>query len=68
MNDPVWPTPVSRPDAFEQLPGLLRRWEVQRVLATGHHFHTEEAATAVDGSQLFVVYRRRHNSEDNSDE
>jgi len=59
-----WPTPAERPDAFERLPGLYRRWEVQRVLAPGSDFHIEEAGTATDGTQLFAIYRRRHNQEE----
>ena len=64
MSDQPWPTPATRPDAFERLPGLYRRWEVQRVLAPGSDFHIEEAGTAADGTQLFAVYRRRHNQEE----
>ena len=68
MTDPVWPTPVTRPDAFERLPGLYRRWEVQQVLEARHDFHIEGAGTATDGTELFAVYRRRHNQEETRDE
>jgi len=68
MNETAWPTPVTRPDAFERLPGLFRRWEVQQVLEARHDFHIEEAGTATDGTQLFAVYRRRHNQEEMTDE
>ncbi|HHQ42546.1 MAG TPA: hypothetical protein ENK20_09695 [Chromatiales bacterium] len=68
MTEPTWPTPATRPDAFERLPGLYRRWEMQQVLDARHDFHIEEAGTATDGTQLFAVYRRRHNHEEASNE
>ena len=64
MSAQPWPSPAERSDAFERLPGLDRRWEVQRVLAPGSDFHIEEAGTATDGTQLFAIYRRRHNQEE----
>jgi len=64
----VWPTPAIQPDAFERLPGLYRRWEVQRALGAGGDFYIETAGTATDGTQLFAVYRRRHISEEMHDE
>ena len=68
MSDPVWPTPTTRPDAFERMPGLYRRWEAQRVPRLGGACHIEEAGTATDGTQLFAVYRRRHLEEEIDDE
>ncbi|KAA0249823.1 MAG: hypothetical protein EDX89_23540 [Acidobacteria bacterium] len=43
---------------FVRLPGLLRRWEIERVLEAGADFHIEDAGTSPDGSPLFAVYRR----------
>lgn len=40
-----------------RLPGLLRRWEIARVLEPGSNFHIEQAATAPDGTPLYAVYR-----------
>ena len=63
MSDPqTWPTPAEQPDAFLRLPGLFRRWEVEQVLDADHDFHIEEAGTASDGTQLFAVYRREHDT------
>ena len=45
-------------DDFVRLPGLFRRWELERVLETGTDFHLEEAGDASDGTPLFAVYRR----------
>ena len=64
MNDPEGITPATRPDAFERIPGLFRRWELSQVLETGSDFHMEEAGSASDGTQLFAVYRRRTNSQE----
>ena len=68
MSEAACPTPTTRLDAFERLPGLFRRWEVQQVLEAQHEFHIEGAGTATDGTQLFAVYRRRHNQEEMTDE
>jgi len=38
------------------------------VLEARHDFHIEEAGMATDGTQLFAVYRRRHNQEEMTDE
>jgi hypothetical protein len=63
MSDPrTWPTPAEQPDEFLRLPGLFRRWEIEQVLDAGHDFHIEEAGTASDGTQLFAVYRREHDT------
>lgn len=43
---------------FVRIPGLLRRWEIERVLVTGADFHIEDAGTSPDGTLLFAVYRR----------
>jgi hypothetical protein len=56
---------ISSPESFERLPGLLRSWEIERVLEPGADFHIEEAGAARDGTPLFAVYRRgpeRHRS------
>jgi len=42
---------------FVRLPGLLRRWEIERVLAPGADYYIEEAGVARDGTPLFAVYR-----------
>lgn len=62
MSDQPWPTPVTRPDAFERLPGLYRRWEVQRVLVPGSDFHIEEAGTATDGTLVRLLRGRAPDS------
>ena len=56
--------PATRPDEFVRLPGLFRRWEIERVLEAGQDFHIEEAGTASDGTPLFAVYRREPNPND----
>lgn len=42
---------------FVRLPGLLRRWEIERVLEPGADYRVEEAGMARDGTPLFAVYR-----------
>jgi hypothetical protein len=49
---------TTSPESFERLPGLLRSWEIERVLEPGSDFHIEEAGMARDGTLLFAVYRR----------
>lgn len=44
-------------DRFVRLPGLLRRWEIERVLGPGANYHIEEAGVARDGTPLYAVYR-----------
>ncbi len=44
-------------DRFVRLPGLLRRWEIERVLGPGANYHVEEAGVARDGTPLYAVYR-----------
>lgn len=44
-------------DRFVRLPGLLRRWEIERVLGPGANHHIEEAGVARDGTPLYAVYR-----------
>lgn len=61
MSSEPLTTPATHPDEFLRLPGLFRRWEIEQVLDAGHDFHIEEAGTASDGTQLFAVYRREHN-------
>lgn len=48
------PTDLER---FVRLPGLLRRWEIERVLGPGANYHIEEAGVARDGTPLYAVYR-----------
>ena len=43
---------------FLRLPGLFRRWEIERIIEAGPDFHFEEAGTTTDGTPLFAVYRR----------
>ena len=43
-------------------PALFRRWDIEQLLDAGHDFHIEEAGTASDGTQLFAVYRREHDT------
>ena len=45
---------------FLRLPGLFRRWEIERIVEAGPDFHFEEAGTTSDGAELFAVYRRDH--------
>lgn len=42
---------------FVRLPGLFRRWELERVIDEGT-FHIERAGRTSDGAVLFAVYRR----------
>jgi hypothetical protein len=68
MTTTDWPIPATHPDAFERLPGLYRHQEMPQVLPTGRDFHIEEAGMATDGTELFVIYRRRHFTEETSNE
>lgn len=43
---------------FVRIPGLLRRWEIERVLEPGVDVCIEEAGSASDGERLYAVYRR----------
>lgn len=62
MNDA---TPiVAGADDYVRLPGLYRRWELDRVIEPGTDFHIEEAGTASDGTPLFAVYRREPNQKE----
>lgn len=54
----------AEPDQFVRLPGLFRRWEIERVLEPGTEFHLEEAGAASDGQPLFAVYRRELNQKE----
>lgn len=45
-------------DEFVRIPGLLRRWELERVLEPGKDYHLEKAGKAGDGSPLYAVFRR----------
>lgn len=58
------PPPILPDDEFLRLPGLFRRWELKDVIAAGPDFHFEEAGKLADGSQLFAVYKREHNHEE----
>ncbi|HQG03874.1 MAG TPA: hypothetical protein PK838_06080 [Thermoleophilia bacterium] len=59
------PIPIpSVDDDFVRLPGLFRRWELERVIEPGTDFHIEEAGTASDGTPLFAVYRREPNQKE----
>ena len=58
MNATTEASPRTNPEEFVRLPGLFRRWEIERVLAAGQDFHIEEAGSAADGTTLFAVYRR----------
>ena len=51
-------------EEFVRLPGLFRRWELERVLEPGTDFHIEEAGDASDGTPLFAVYRREPNQKE----
>jgi hypothetical protein len=54
-------TPVTEDGEFIRLPGLYRRWELERVIVPGRDFHMEEAGEAGDGTALFAVYWREPN-------
>jgi hypothetical protein len=56
--------PDSDREEFVRLPGLFRRWELERVLEPGTDFHIEEAGDASDGTPLFAVYRREPNQKE----
>ncbi|MFA4971354.1 MAG: hypothetical protein WC683_01990 [bacterium] len=45
-------------DEFMRVPGLFRRWEIERVLEAGADYHLEDAGTTADGGQLYAVFRR----------
>ena len=45
-------------DDYTRLPGLFRRWEIEAALKARMDFHLEEAGTASDGAQLYVVFTR----------
>ena len=45
-------------DEYVRIPGLLRRWEIERVLEPESDLHVESAGEAADGTPLFAVYRR----------
>ena len=62
------PAPDTERDPFVRLPGLLRRWEIEQVVAPAVDFRLEEAGTASDGTQLFAVYRRERNPNRNKEE
>jgi len=51
-------------EEFVRLPGLFRRWELERVVEPGTDFHIEEAGDASDGTPLFAVYRREPNQKE----
>ena len=55
---------VAEADDYVRLPGLYRRWELDRVIEPGTDFHIEEAGTASDGTTLFAVYRREPNQKE----
>jgi hypothetical protein len=42
--------------------GLLRRWELERLIVPGDEFRVEDAGFACDGTPLFALYRRRPES------
>jgi hypothetical protein len=56
---------VAGAEDFMRLPGLYRRWEIDRVIEPGMDFHLEEAGTASDGTPLFAVYRREPSKKEN---
>jgi hypothetical protein len=43
---------------FVRIPGLLRRWEIERVLEPGADICIEEAGSGSDGETLYAVFRR----------
>lgn len=43
---------------FYRLPGLLLRWELERVFESEFDYRIVTAGTTLDGSELFAVYRR----------
>jgi hypothetical protein len=52
------PTPRTEDGEFIRLPGLFRRWELERVIEPGKDFHFEDAGEASDGTPLLAVYWR----------
>jgi hypothetical protein len=64
MSEQDRPSPAPDPSDFVRLPGLFRRWELERVLEPGLDFHIEEAGEASDGTPLFAVYRREPNQKE----
>ncbi len=57
-------TPQADAEEFVRLPGLFRRWEIERVLEAGTDFHIEEAGDAADGTTLYAVFRRELKEEE----
>ena len=49
---------IADPEDFVRLPGLFRDWEVERVAQPERDFHAERFGSLLDGSPIFVVYRR----------
>lgn len=45
-------------DQFVRLPGLFRRFELERVIGVGVEFRIESAGSDCDGTELLVVYRK----------
>lgn len=45
-------------ESLVRLPGLFRRWEIERVVGVGVEFLIESAGIDCDGSEFFVIYRK----------
>jgi hypothetical protein len=58
MHEEIGPGTETEEAVFVRVPGLLRRWEIERLLEPGCALHVEEAGEAEDGTPLFAVYRR----------
>jgi hypothetical protein len=61
MDQDKNPTGSTTDDEFIRLPGLFRRWEIERVIEPGKDFHFEDAGEASDGTPLLAVYWRDPN-------
>jgi hypothetical protein len=68
MNGAPLPTVAAADEDYRRLPGLYRRWELERVIEPGVDFRIEEAGTASDGTPLYAVYRRELNNEEEDNE
>jgi len=52
-----WRT-VDEAIGYERIPGLYRRWELERVVGPGAEYRFELDGHACDGSELLRVYMR----------
>lgn len=49
---------AADPAEYRRIPGLFRRWELERIIEPGFEYYVEEHGKDDAGIELYTIYKR----------